>query len=61
LKPGFQKGWIKSRFLSLFIAKDMENLEIGMENRQRDGFFGQFADPWLKLQSYGLISESIFG
>jgi hypothetical protein len=29
-----------SPFLSLSIAKDREILRIGMENRQRDGFFG---------------------
>jgi hypothetical protein len=40
LKAGFQKGWLLSPFLSLFIAEDRENLGIGMENLQRDGFFG---------------------
>ena len=34
---GFQKGWLLSIFLSLFRAKDSENLVIGMENRQKDG------------------------
>jgi hypothetical protein len=34
------KGWLLFPFLSLFIAKDRENLGIGMENSQRDGFFG---------------------
>ena len=38
LKAGFQKGWLLSPVLSLFIAKDRKNLGIGMENRQRDGF-----------------------
>jgi hypothetical protein len=37
---GFQKRWLLSPFLSLFIAKDRENLGIGMENCQRDGYFG---------------------
>jgi hypothetical protein len=27
-------------FIPFFKAKDRENLEIGMENRQSDGFFG---------------------
>jgi hypothetical protein len=31
--------WLLSPFLYLFIAKDKGNLEIGMENRQRDVFF----------------------
>jgi hypothetical protein len=35
-----QKGWLLSPFLSLFITKHRESLGIGMENRQRDGFFG---------------------
>jgi hypothetical protein len=28
LRSGFQKGWIQSPFISLFIVKDMENLGI---------------------------------
>jgi hypothetical protein len=36
---GFQKGWLLSAFISLFIAKDRENLGKGVENSKRDGFF----------------------
>ena len=33
------KARLLPSFLSLFIAKNRENLGIGMKNRQRDGFF----------------------
>ena len=39
------KGMAFILFRSLFISKDRENLGIGMEIRQRDGFFGSLVSP----------------
>ena len=56
LSSGFQMGWLLSPFLSLFIAKDRKNLGIGMENSQRDGFFGSLTFPyWEQKITYGQL------
>ena len=53
LTSGFQKGWL----LSLNIAKDGENMGIGMENSQRNGFFGTLLNmfkTWIKFLNLNL-------
>ena len=50
VQSGFRKKWLLSPFLLLFIAKDGENL--GIENRQRDGFYGSLGSISTNLAKY---------
>ena len=56
------KEWLLSPFLSLSIAKNREILGIGMENRQRDGFFVSLVSSKKdsRLTSLDAMSEKQF-